>query len=334
VPRIYEKVYQGIQKKVQAGSFAERHALKLALEASRLRGAAVGQGRKPSLLARAELAVAERLVFRSLRERFGGRLRFAISGGAPLPREIAEFFEAAGLKLLEGYGLTETTGPIAFNTVRGNKPGTVGRVWPGSEARVAEDGEFLVRGPSVFSGYHENPEGTAEALKDGWFATGDVGEIDVDGYLRITDRKKDLIVTAGGKNVAPQKIEGLLRGDPLISNALVVGDRRNYLAALITLTPDETKRVAVAQGWEDAKSVEKAATDLRFRNYLKDRIQRVNAGLAPYETVKRFKILPRDFTIEAGELTPSLKVKRKFCVQKYAKLIDEIYDPAGEGRQE
>ena len=332
VPRIYEKVYQGLQKKAQSGGWVERQAVQLAFRVASEMGEARRTGRTPSIATRLEHVAADKLVFAPLRARFGGRMRFAISGGAPLSREIADFFAASGMNILEGYGLTETTGPVAFNTIAAVKPGTVGRPWPGSEVKIAADGEILLRGPSVFAGYFNNPEGTREALQVGWFATGDVGDIDADGFIRITDRKKDLLITAGGKNVAPQKIEGLLRQDPIISNALVVGDRRNYLVSLITLAPDELRRVVSVQGWSDLKGVEAAATDTRLQGYLKVRIQRVNAGLAPYETIKRFRILPRDFSMEAGELTPSLKVKRKFCSQKYAKIIDEMYDPAREGK--
>lgn len=335
VPRIYEKVFQGLQRKERGGSWAERQAMNLAFRAARDLAAARRRKRGPGLGTRAELAAAERLVFKPLREKFGGRLRFAISGGAPLASEISDFFLAADLHMLEGYGLTETTGPIAFNTVRANRPGSVGRPYPGAEARIAVDGEIMIKGPSVFVGYENNPESTSEALSyDGWFATGDVGTIDEDGFIRITDRKKDLIITAGGKNVAPQKLESLLKQDALISQALVVGDRRNYLAVLLTLAPDELRRLASARGWADLKGVEAAASDERVRKVLKDVIAKLNMSLAPYESIKRFRILPRDFSMEAGELTPSLKVKRKFCNQKYAKVIDEIYDPNGEGRTE
>ena len=324
VPRVYEKVYAGVQAGV-AGS-----ALKQAIF-----NWSVGVGRRASRLQqrgqslpsglRLKHNLAHRLVFHKLHAALGGRLRYFVSGGAPLAREIAEFFHAAGLLILEGYGLTETCPALTANRHDKFKFGTVGLPVPGVELRLGDDGEILARGPNIASGYYQRPEATAEVfLDDGWFATGDIGEIDADGFLRITDRKKDLLVTAGGKNVAPQNIENLLKGDPLISQAMVYGDRRPFLTAVLTLDVDAATAYARDHGISGT-SVAQLAESAQLRTVLEGRVEQVNRRLAPYESIKKFVIAREDFTEASNELTPTLKVKRQVVTEKYQSEIDALY---------
>jgi long-chain acyl-CoA synthetase len=325
VPRVFEKVYGRILSGVEAAPPLRRRVFHWALgvgrEASRL-----GRERRPLPASlRLQQALADRLVFGKLRAALGGRLRFCVSGGAPLAAEIAEFFHAAGILILEGYGLTETCPILASNHPDAFKFGTVGRPFPRVELRIADDGEILARGPNIAQGYYRKIEETAAVFRpDGWFHTGDVGEIDAEGFLRITDRKKDLIKTSGGSYIAPQHIENLLKGDPFVSQALVEGDRRPYPVALITLNPEELGTFAQDRGLGD-----KPAAELVRHPAVVDRVRRivdgVNAHLASYAQVKRFAILPGDFTQDGGELTPTLKVKRRDVRTKYADTIESLY---------
>src|SRR5207302_4197812 len=261
--------------------------------------------------------VADRLVFAKVRARLGGELRFGISGGAPLAREILEFFHAFGIVILEGYGLTECTS-AAVNHFDHFRFGTVGIPLPGCEVRIAGDGEILLHGENVFSGYYRNEEATREALgDDGWLRTGDIGELDDDGFLRITDRKKDLIATSGGKKIAPQNIEQLLQRDSLVSHALIVGDRRPYITALITLNEDEL------DGGSDPST-----QSSEVREHVQRVVDEANRELARPEQIKRFAVLPRDFTADEGEITPTLKLKRRICEQHFAAEIDALYAEA------
>jgi long-chain acyl-CoA synthetase len=264
-------------------------------------------------------AIAEKLVFSKVRERLGlDKCRFLVSGGAPLSPEIAEFFHAVGLLILEGYGLTETVAAAFFNRMDDYRFGTVGPALDVVQVKIADDGEILMRGPSVFRQYYNNPQATAEAVEpDGWFHSGDIGVIE-DGFLRITDRKKDLIVTAGGKKVAPQPIENAIKvQSPLVSQALVYGDKRPYCVALLTLSEEAMKRFA-AGGKPPGDSAELQAL-------LKKDFEQINAKLASWETIKRFAVLANDFTEAGGELTPSLKVKRKVVIERYQSAIDGLY---------
>jgi long-chain acyl-CoA synthetase len=325
VPRIFEKVYGAFTSRFNSGPPHMRlmgsWALTVGLEYSR----ALQGGRKPGPLLRAQYQAADRLVFKRVRERFGDRLRFTISGGAPLAREIAELCHACGLLVLEGYGLTETTGPVCVNRLHEYRFGTVGKVLGGSEIKIAEDGEILIKGAEVFRGYFGNPLETKLAFtEDGFFRSGDIGNIDTEGFLTITDRKKDILITAGGKNISPQKIENLIKSDPLFTQALVVGDKRKYLAALVTINLEEARRMAKSAGIESRAS-EALLGSTRFEELSRKRMDALNRRLAAYENIKRFKILAREFTVEAGELTPSSKVKRKFCTQKYADVIEDLY---------
>jgi long-chain acyl-CoA synthetase len=255
--------------------------------------------------------LADRLVYSKVKERLGGKLRAAISGGAPLAKEIAEFFHTLDILILEGYGQTEETTASNVNRPNRFKFGTVGPAIPGIEVKTAEDGEILIKGPTVFAGYYEDEEATRAVLPgDGWLHTGDVGEIDEDGFLTVTDRKKDIIVTAGGKNVAPQNIENLLKGIPWVSQALVVGDRRPYLVALVTLDQDE---VAKLDGSQDVHAL------------VADAVERTNEDLAHFEQVQRFEILDRDFSPEQNEVTPTLKLKRRVVEEHFADELKGLY---------
>jgi len=325
VPRVFEKVYAGIMAKGAAGSPLQRSIFQWAVDVGK-QVSQLKQAKKPvpGLLG-LKYRLAEKLVFSKMQAALGGRLRFAVSGGAPLSTEIAEFFHAAGILVLEGYGLTETCPSLTFNRADNFKFGSVGQAQPGVELKIAPDGEILGRGRNIAKGYFKKPEATAEVfLADGWFATGDIGTIDADGFLFITDRKKDLIVTAGGINIAPQNIENLLKGDPFISQAMVHGDKRPYPVALITLNPEELAKFARAQGI----LVTDPATLAKHPKVI-ERVSRIvearNAGLQSYAKIKKFAILPDDFTIDNGLLTPTLKVKRKIITEKHKELLDSLY---------
>ena len=325
VPRVFEKVYAGVLAKAEAGSPIKKKifhwAVGVGKEVSRLKQA--GRPVPGSLAFKYRLAT--KLVFSKMRAALGGRLRFAVSGGAPLSREIAEFFHAAGILILEGYGLTETCPVLTNNREDKFKFGSVGLPLPGVEIRIAPDGEILGRGGNIAKGYFKKPDATAEVfLADGWFATGDIGKLDEDGFLFITDRKKDLIVTAGGMNIAPQNIENLLKGDPFVSQVMVYGDRRPFPVALITLNPDELAAFAKAEG---ILTPDPAA--LAQHPKVMERVSRIveerNAELQSYAKIKKFTILAVDFTVENGFLTPTLKVKRKVIRDKYQDALDQLY---------
>ncbi|MCL4288715.1 MAG: long-chain fatty acid--CoA ligase [Thermoleophilia bacterium] len=312
VPRLLEKAYATIQSSVGEMAGAKGRLARWALDTGRQASRARQRGsRLPPALA-ARLAVADRLVLRKVRARFGGELRLAVSGGAPLAAEVAELFHAVGIPVLEGYGLTECTTASHMNVPGSYRFGTVGLPLGGIEARLAGDGEVLLRGETVFAGYWQDEKATREAVTaDGWLLTGDVGSLDEDGFLTIVDRKKDIIITAGGKNVSPQNIENALKAAPLVSQALVIGDRRPYLAALLTIDPDEAARVA-ATGTEARVVVEQAVAE-------------VNRHLGRVEQVKRFAILDRDFLRELGELTPTLKLRRRVCEEHFRDVIETLY---------
>ena len=327
VPRVYEKIHTAVVAKFDETTGARRRlvdwALRVGGRVSALRRA--GQPIPRGLALRHRLA--DRLVYAKVKERLGGRLHTAISGGAPLSPEIAEFFHSIDILLVEGYGLTECTTAATTNTHGAFRFGTVGKALPGFELRVAEDGELLIRSETLFRGYYKEPEATAEVLTDdGWLLTGDIAEIDADGFVTITDRKKDIIVTAGGKNVAPQNLENDLKTSKYVSQALVVGDRKPYVAALITLEPEEIGKWAAAEGL--AGGVAELSREPRVLELIQGVVDAVNADRSRYEQVRRFAILPRDFTMEEGELTPTLKLKRRICTEHFAAELDELY--AGE----
>ncbi|MFA6149311.1 MAG: long-chain fatty acid--CoA ligase [bacterium] len=325
VPRLYEKFYARVLAKVEEDGGLKKKifvwALGVGREASRCRQ----QGGEPRGFLALKNGIADRLVFRKIRARMGGRLRFFISGGAPLSREIAEFLHAIGVLILEGYGLTETSTVTTVNRLERYKFGTVGKALPGTEIRIAADGEILIRGPHIFREYFNDPAATREAIEpDGWFHTGDIGTLDEEGFLRITDRKKDIIVTSGGKNIAPQNLENLLKNDRYVSQAFVYGDRKKYLTALLTLAPEEIVDWATRQGIPD-RSVESLANHPQVLRLMQERVDEVNRGLASFEQVKKFALLGTDFSQETGELTPTLKVRRKVVVEKYGRILDDLY---------
>ncbi|HEV8675127.1 MAG TPA: long-chain fatty acid--CoA ligase [Methylomirabilota bacterium] len=325
VPRVFEKVYAKVLAGVEGGSPAKKKIFYWALGVGREVSRLTREGRPLPLSLRLQHALAHKLVFAKLHAALGGRLQFCVSGGAPLAREIAEFFHAVGILILEGYGLTETCPILSVNRRRRYKFGTVGQAFPGVELRIAEDGEIMARGPNIAKGYYRKPEETAEVFKpDGWFHTGDIGELDSEGFLRITDRKKDLIKTAGGSYVAPQHIENLLKADPFVSQAMVYGDRRPYPVALITVSPDEIRKFARNAGLGD-KPLAELARNPAVVERVHRTVDQVNDKLASYARLKRFAVLPADFTQEGGELTPTLKVKRKVVSTNYADLIESLY---------
>lgn len=308
VPRIFEKIYAGLLSQIE-GHPVRKNLFYWLRDANTW----------------PQNMIADRFIYAKLREGLGGRLRFVVSGGAPLEAMLADFFKRAGLLILEGYGLTETTAAITANIPSSFKFGSVGKPLGETDIKIAADGEILVKSRKVMKGYYLDSESTKEAFtEEGYFKTGDVGEFDESGFLRITDRKKDLIKTAGGKYVAPQKIEGLLKLNPLISHALIHGDRKKYVVALLTLNEGFAKTLAKDKGWNYRDY--KALTQMpELRENVKKAIADVNSQLASFETIKNFAILPDDFTVEKGELTPSLKVKRRICDEKYKAYIEDLY---------
>jgi long-chain acyl-CoA synthetase len=325
VPRIYEKIYARILGTRQSSGFVQGAIFDWAMSVGRARSSHGQRGEAPPFWLLLQAMVADRLVFARIHQLLGGNVRLMVSGGAPLAREIMEFFHAIGLLILEGYGLTETTPILTCNRPDRFKFGTVGPALDTVTLRLATDGEILAKGPNVAQGYYRRPEATAESWdSEGWFHTGDIGEVDADGFLRITDRKKDLIKTSGGKYVAPQNIENLLKTQLHISQAVVIGDNRKYVVALVTLDLDEIERFAVAEGIV-LESRDEAHRHPRVAELIEREVQDVNKHLASYESIKYFRILDRDFSQETGELTPSLKVKRKVVTERYRDVIDEMY---------
>jgi len=324
VPRIFEKAHAKIMAGVEAGGPVKKKIFEWAVgigrEVSQLRQ----RGKEPTGVLKVRYEIANRLVFTKIHAAFGGRVRGFISGAAPLSRELSEFFHAVGLLILEGYGMTENCAAATVNRLDHFKFGTVGIPIPGVQIKIADDGEVLIKGRNVMREYWRNPEATAESLTDGWLHTGDVGEVDADGFLRITDRKKDIIVTAGGKNVAPQNIEAHIKNAPFLSQVMVYGDNRKFLTALVTLEDDAIRK------WADQRGIRYATTAELTQNAevykLVDGImQDKNRTLASYETIKKFAILERDLTVEDGDLTPSLKMRRKEVTRKYQDLLDSFY---------
>ena len=311
VPRVYEKVFAAVKAAAAESSPAKRRIADwaFAVGEKKVRG-----GRGPLLAVQARLA--DKLVLGKVRARMGGRMRYAVSGGAPLAPEIAEFFGACGVTILEGYGMTECTTAATMNRPGANRYRTVGPALPGIELKIDTDGEILIRGETIFGGYYRNPEATAEALtEDGWLRSGDIGTLDADGYLAITDRKKDIIITAGGKNVSPQVIENSLKATPYISQALVVGDNQPYIVALITVDPDEVAAIGEPGSPEVRAAIERTVDD-------------VNATLGRVEQIKKFTILSRDFSVDEGEITPTLKLKRRICLDHFRQEVADLYAEA------
>ncbi len=312
VPRFYERVASQVQAEIDSGPALRSALAGRALSAGQRAAAMRRAGRRPGPLLRAQLALADRVVWSRVRDRFGGQLRFGVSGGAALPPAVAELFDVIGIAVLEGYGLSEATCASHFNRPGRQRLGTVGPPLPGVGCRLGDDGEILLAGETIFAGYLDDAEATAAVLgDDGWLRTGDIGEVDADGYLRIIDRKKDLIVTSGGKNISPQKLEQALAADPLVSQALVVGDGRPYLVALIAPDLAEVQRLGL----------DRERLDLRIA----DSVKRLNGEVGKAERIARHRVLDREFSQDAGEVTATLKLRRRTCAERFAAEIDQLY---------
>lgn len=329
VPRVYENAYHRIQTRLRSASRSRLAVFHWATSVGLAYHTMRRTGAWPGLYLSLAYPIADRWVLAKARMALGGRLRLAVSGGAPLSPALADFFQSVGLTILEGYGLTETATVSHVNRVDRFRVGTVGLPLDGVECRLAEDGEILIRGRNVLKQYFKDPKSTLEAVDgDGWFHTGDVGEIHESGFLRITDRKKDLIVTSGGKNIAPQMIESLLRREPVISQAMVWGDKTSHLVALVTLNQEEIGNWARQEGFE-LTSREQTASDARVVRHVRARIREVNKHLAPFEAIRNFRILATDFSTGNGELTPSLKLRRRIVMEKYRDVFDEMLEGRG-----
>ena len=324
VPRFFEKVYARVMENAGQQPALRRAIFHWGLGVGQQMARLRFQGKTAGLGLGFVATVADRLVGHKVRERVGGRIRYCISGGAPLGPKILEFFFAIGIPILEGYGLTETSPVICLTQPGRERPGAVGPPIPGTEIRFGPEGELLVKGPGVLQGYFRNEEATRAALRDGWFHTGDVGHLDDEGFLRITDRLKDLLVTAGGKKVAPQPLEAKLKTSRWVSEAVMLGDQRPYCVALLVPNFANLEAEAKAKGWPAGSRRELLASP-GVRSLYQGMIDELNAGLAPFETIKRFELLDRDLSAEAGELTPTLKVRRKIVSQTFAGLIEGMY---------
>jgi long-chain acyl-CoA synthetase len=324
VPRLFEKIYAKVMDKVLTESALKKKIFFWAVRTGKAYGRrTVAKEKIPAGLA-FRRRLAHKLVFIKILEKTGGRIKFMVSGGAPLSRDIAEFFHALGLIILEGYGLTETAPVVACNTFDRLRFGTVGPVVPGVRVKIDADGEILVQGPNVMKGYYKKPRETAEVIADGWFHTGDIGFLDDDGFLTITDRKKDILITAGGKNVAPQPIENMLKRIPAVANAVVVGGKRKFISAIIV--PEKDKLISLAQqnGLIFVSFAELLAGS-EIKRLLLEAIDKATPDLASYEKIKKIILLDRDFEIDREEMTPTLKVKRNKVEEKYKELIDALY---------
>ncbi|GAA4388466.1 long-chain fatty acid--CoA ligase [Tsukamurella soli] len=323
VPRVFEKVYAGVEKSANDGGKGKIFAI--AAQTAIDYSIALENGGSPSLLLKAKHAVFDRLVYSKLEAALGGRCTVAISGGAPLGARLGHFFRGAGLTILEGYGLTESTAAICVNQPDQQKVGSVGRPLPGQAVRIADDGELLLKGSVVFRGYWHNDEATAAALEDGWFHTGDLGAIDADGFVSITGRKKELIVTAGGKNVSPAPLEDALRANRLVSQAMVVGDQQPFIAALVTIDPEVFPAWKAEHGKAESATVADLRDDPDLLAEINGAVAAANSTVSHAEAIKKVRILPADFTEETGEMTPTMKVKRNIVADKYADDIAALY---------
>lgn len=324
VPRFYEKIYARLMEAVRQMPPKRQKMFQWAVEVGREYSRTWLQGEPIPLSLAFKYSMADFLVLRKIRARTGGRIRYFVSGGAALSREIAEFFYACGFRILEGYGLTETSPVVTVNPPTRPKLGTVGKVIPGVEVRIAQDGEILVRGPNVMMGYYNRPQETAETIKEGWLHTGDIGEFDDEGYLKITDRKKDLFKTSGGKYVAPQAIENQLKLSPLIANVVVIGAGRKFPACLIVPNLEHLSKVAREKGISFS-GPEELLRHPEIHKMYDEVLHKVNDGLSQPERIKKWRLLTDDFTIERGEMTPTMKVRRRAVEERYKSLIDEIY---------
>lgn len=324
VPRFYEKMYAKIMESIHSGSFVKKIIFKWALHTGYKNAQRQKRGKDVPGLLNKSMGMADALVFGKLKKLLGGSLRFFVSGGAPLAKPIAEFFESAGITILEGYGITECSPVVSVNRLELNKLGTVGKALEGVEIKIADDGEILVKGPNVMKGYNKMEKETSQALKDGWFYTGDIGTLDTDGFLTITDRKKDIIITSGGKNIAPQKIENLLKLDRYINDAIVHGDKRKYLAALIVPNFETLEEVAKSRRISFKNRTE-LVQNHEIKKFYLSRIHHHCEKLATFEKVKDFYLLDKEFSTDDGEVTPTMKLRRKKIEKRYKNEIDSLY---------
>jgi len=321
VPRIFEKIYTAATAAIEKEGGLKKTIFEWAIGVGKKVRRLEREGKRPSPLLALQHKIADKQVLSKIRGLFGGQLRHAVTGAAPINPEILEFFDAAGVLVLEGWGMTETSTAATIARPDDFKFGTVGKPFPGCTVKIAEDGEILVKGPNVFQGYYKNEEATRETIVDGWLHTGDIGEIDEDGFVKITGRKKDIIITAGGKNITPANLEAEIKQHPLVSQCVVIGDRRPYLVALLTLDPEEAAKYAQEHG----VSVESLPTDANVRAAIQAHVDQINQKFARVEQVKKFHILPNDLSQEGGELTPTMKVKRNVVAEKYADEVEALY---------
>jgi long-chain acyl-CoA synthetase len=323
VPRIFEKIYTAATSGMEKEGGLKKAIFDWSIKTGEKMREVERSGRKPGFLLSRSYAFADKQVLSKIRNLFGGRVRLAVSGAAPINPEILRFFDAAGVLVLEGWGMTETSTAATISRPEDFKVGTIGKPFPGCEVRIADDGEILVKGPNVFQGYHKNPEATNETIVDGWLHTGDIGEVDAEGFIKITGRKKDIIITAGGKNITPANLEAEIKQQPLVSQCVVVGDRRPYLVALVTLDPEEAVKWAQEHNLpEDPVAL---AANPEVRAEIEAHVEKINQSFARVEQVKKIAILPHDLSQESGELTPTLKVKRAVVAQKHEDAIEGLY---------
>jgi long-chain acyl-CoA synthetase len=323
VPRIFEKIYTTATSAMEKEGGLKKAIFEWAIRVGGKMREAERSGRRPGFLLRKQYEFADKKVLSKIRGLFGGKLRLAVSGAAPINPDILRFFDAAGVLVLEGWGMTETSTAATISTPDDFKIGTIGKPFPGCEVKIAADGEILVKGPNVFQGYYKNEEATRETIVDGWLHTGDIGEIDSEGFIKITGRKKDIIITAGGKNITPANLEADIKQHPLVSQCVVVGDRRPYLVALVTLDPEEAAAYAKEHGLQE--SPEQLAANADVRASIEAHVEEINKNYARVEQVKKITILPQDLSQETGELTPTLKVKRAVVANKHEPEIEALY---------
>jgi long-chain acyl-CoA synthetase len=323
VPRIFEKIYTAATSGMEKEGGLKKAVFDWSIKVGKRMREAERSGRTPGFLLRRQYKFADERVLSKIRGLFGGKIRLAVSGAAPINPEILSFFDAAGVLVLEGWGMTETSTAATISSAEDFKVGTIGKPFPGCEVRIADDGEILVKGPNVFQGYYKNEEATREAIVDGWLHTGDIGEVDEDGFIKITGRKKDIIITAGGKNITPANLENEIKQHPLVSQCVVVGDRRPYLVALVTLDPEDAVAYAKEHGLPE--DVGQLAANDQVRKAIEDHVAAINEKFARVEQVKKIAILSQDLSQESGELTPTLKVKRAVVTSKHEPEIEALY---------
>ncbi len=323
VPRIFEKIYTAATSSVEKEGGLKKVVFDWAIGVGKKARRHEREGQSPGPLLSLQYWLADRQVLSKIRALFGGNLKLAVTGAAPINPEILEFFDAAGVLVLEGWGMTETSTASTISTPEAFRWGTVGKPFPGCEIRIADDGEVLARGANIFQGYYKNDEATRETLVDGWLHTGDIGELDSDGYLKITGRKKDIIITAGGKNITPANLEAEIKQHPLVSQCVVIGDRRPFLVALVTLDPEEAASYAAEQSLPTDPQALAASPEVRAT--IEAHVEKINQKFARVEQVKKIEVLAQDLSQEGGELTPTLKVKRNVVAEKYADVIDSMY---------